>query len=339
MKSIPLCAPLAAALLGAAFLVSAAQAGDILPQDKSDDSHNFSFTLENDLFSDSDRHYTSGIRFSYLPPETSLPEWMDESIGSLPLFDPDGQKRLSFNFGQTMYTPQNIRRTVPDPTDRPYAGWLYAGIGILSDTGKQLDQLDLTVGVIGPASLAADTQKFVHDVTGADMPRGWSAQLKNEPGFMASYERKWRGLYELSPFGLGADFTPHVGASVGNVFTYAAAGTTLRIGQDLPADYGPPLIRPSSAGSDFFIPTNHFGWYLFAGIEGRAVARNIFLDGNSFANSASVEKENFVGDVQFGLAITFNDVRLSYTHVFRTEEFVGQDYGDTFGALGISMRF
>lgn len=316
-----------------------AAAEPIRPQDRTDTSHNFSLTVENDLFANRDQHYTNGIRFAYLPPQDSLPDWIENTIAAFPLFDPAGQKRLSFSFGQNMYTPQDIKTENPAPKDRPYAGWMYGSIGMTSDTGKELGKFDLTFGVVGPASLAGDTQKFVHEILDADQPRGWDTQLKNEPGIIASYEHKWRGLYEVSPFGLGADFTPHVGASVGNIFTYGAIGGTVRIGQDLQADYGPPLIRPSSAGSDFFMPSRSFGWYLFAGIEGRAIGRNIFLDGNTFASSRSVEKENFVGDVQFGIAMTIEKVRISYTHVFRTKEFVGQDEGDTFGALGVSMRF
>lgn len=66
----------------------------------------------------------------------------------------------------------------------------------------------------------------------------------------------------------------------------------LRLGQRLPLDYGPPRIQPSLPGSGFFVPPqDRFGWYLFAGVEGRAVARNIFLDGNTFRDSRSVDKE------------------------------------------------
>jgi len=123
------------------------------------------------------------------------------------------------------------------------------------------------------------------------------------------------------------------------VFTYANAGMMLRLGQRLPLDYGPPRIQPSLPGSGFFVPQDGFGWYLFAGVEGRAVARNIFLDGNTFRDSRSVDKEPLVGDLQFGIALTWRNVRLSYTHVLRTREFETQDEADNFGAFSLSVRF
>jgi len=70
---------------------------------------------------------------------------------------------------------------------------------------------------------------------------------------------------------------PSFAASLGNVSTYAALGAMLRIGNELEADFGPPRVRPVSAGSVFFAPVHRWGWYAFAGVEGRAVLRDISL--------------------------------------------------------------
>jgi lipid A 3-O-deacylase len=69
------------------------------------------------------------------------------------------------------------------------------------------------------------------------------------------------------------------------------------------------------------------------------VARNIFLDGNSFRDGLSVDKKPLVGDVQLGIAGTVGDARIAYTHVFLTKEFRGQQQGDSFGSLSVSFRF
>jgi hypothetical protein len=226
----------------------------------------------------------------------------------------------------------------PPLDDRPYAGWLYGSLGLISETGKQLDQLGLTVGMVGPASLAEQTQKLVHSIVGADRPEGWSTQLRNEPGIVLTYEHSWRRFVSRTLItGLPFDITPHAGGAIGNIYTYANAGATLRVGNKLPLDYGPPRIQPSLPGSDFFI-SDGLAWYLFGGVDGRAVVRNIFLDGNSFRDSRSVDKKPFVGDLQFGFAIIFEGVRLSYTHVVRTKEFKTQDGGDNFGAVSLSIR-
>lgn len=309
------------------------------PAPAKEDPGTFSMMLENDLFTNTDRHYTNGVRASWLSGEGKIPEWLDDAASNVPLFAIDGKKRYSFAAGQSMYTPEDIKVSTLQRGERPYAGWLYGSVGLVSDTGRRLDNLELSLGMVGPSSKGEEAQKFVHRIIDSPTPMGWDFQLKDEPGIILTYERKWRGMYQFSPFGFGMDVTPHLGGSIGNVFTHGEVGLMGRIGYDLPADYGPPRIRPSLPGSDFFVPTKHVGWYIFSGISGRAVARNIFLDGNTFRESHHVEKKNFVGDAQAGIAFTYGRARLAYTQIFRTTEFEGQDDPDTFGAITLSVNF
>lgn len=319
--------------------------------------HYVNVQVENDLFgSGEDRNYTNGLRASCLSADNDVPAWLKSAVDRVPWFVEGGDLRTGYSIGQNIYTPEDITVSGLLVDDRPYAGWLYAGVGLTADTGQRLDTIELELGVVGPYSLAEDVQKQWHEWIGAGQPQGWDNQLRNEPGVVLFYERKWRetcGLdiprlltaaapdrlcsYNLA--GLGADAMPHVGLALGNVFTHAAAGLTLRFGQDLPSDYGPPRIRPTQAGSGFFEPTQDLSWYLFAGIEGRAVARNIFLDGNTVADSHSVDKKPLVGDLQLGLAMTYGRTRVSYTYIFRTKEFDGQDQADQFGSFNLSVRF
>jgi len=140
-------------------------------------------------------------------------------------------------------------------------------------------------------------------------------------------------------FDLKFDAVPHFGGSLGNVYTYAAGGLTLRLGSRLEDDFGPPRIRPSLPGSSYFLPHREFTWYFFTGFEGRAVVRNIFLDGNTFSDSHSVDKKPFVGDLQAGLSAQWDRFRLTYNQIFRTKEFDGQEKSDIFGALSLSYHF
>lgn len=296
-----------------------------------------SVVIENDLFYSRDRDYTNGLALIWVPTENSTPAWALRIARWLPWFPQDGLVRHGYGFGQNMYTPRDITVADPPLEDRPYAGWLYGTIAVGAETGRQLDQFALTLGMVGPASLAEETQTFVHKVLNTDIPRGWDTQLQNEPGFYVTYQRSWRELAARALNGLDLDLTPHIGGALGNVYTYAGAGLTVRLGRNLPLDYGPPRIQPSLPGSGSFAPTQRFEWYLFAGLEGRAVVRNIFLDGNTFRDSRSVNKEPFVGDVQLGIALTWRGWRLSYTHVMRTREFESQSGRDEFGALSLSM--
>lgn len=298
----------------------------------------FGIVLENDVFDGSDRYYTNGIRFSWISAEENMPAWTRHLAHVLPIAG-DGNKRISVAAGQSMFAPEDISQKNLIPGDHPYAGWLYGSVGMVSDTGTTLDNVMLTVGVVGPLSHAEQAQKFVHRVVDSRKPQGWDNQLKNEPGIILTYERKWRAIYQATPFGIGADVTPHLGINLGNIDTDASAGITFRLGYDLPADYGPPRIRPSLPGSDFFIPTKKLGGYLFTTLGERAVARNIFLDGNTFRDSPSVDKEHFVGSIQLGAAVTYGEARLSFTQVFMNKEYKTQQHSPAFGVVTLSYRF
>lgn len=305
-----------------------------------DDKGVYSISFENDVFAGNDGNYTNGVRFSYFSPESTVPYWLETTANAMPFFAEEGHKRWGITIGQNMYTPDNIASAVPDPNDQPYAGWLYGSASVVSDTGRTLDTFQLTLGMVGESSLADETQKFIHHmVADSPQPQGWDYQLKDEPGIIVSYERKWRNKFEFTPFGWGFDLTPTAGFNLGNVYTNATIGTIARFGYDLPADYGPPLIRPSLSGSDFFVPNRDFGWYLFGGLEGTAVARNIFLDGNTWKDSPSVDKEPLVGGIQAGVAFTVYDTRIAYTHVIRTDQFKNQKEREEFGSLNVSLRF
>ena len=310
-----------------------------LERPQEDDKGIFNVVWENDIFGGTDQNYTNGIRFAWLSSEEQTPDCARWSSNTLTPFERECHKRISIALGQSMFTPDNPLPRNVIANDRPYAGWLYGTVGMVSDTGDVLENMAVTVGVVGPAALAEPTQDFIHDLTDSPHFNGWDNQLDNEPGLILSYERKWRSLAEFSPFGLGADITPHAGVNLGNVHTDASVGATFRLGYDLPQDYGVPRIRPSLPGSDFFIPTQDLSGYLFAGVEGRAVGRNIFLDGNTFNSGPSVDKEWMVGTLQLGGALTYGDARLSYTHVFMTDEFKTQDKPAQFGAVTLSYRF
>lgn len=303
-------------------------------------SGTLSFILENDLFYNNDRHYTNGVRLVWVPNQQStIPQWALKWSRLVPWFPKDGEVHPGFALGQSMFTPRDITIADPSPRERPYAGWLYGTIGMGVESGRQLDQFGITLGMVGPTSLAEQSQKFVHKVIGSDQPKGWDTQLRNEPGIVLTYQRSWREFVATTLLKNEFDVAPHLGGALGNVYTYANAGITMRYGSQLPKDYGPPRIQPGLPGSSDFSPRSDFGWYLFAGVDGRLVARNVFLDGNTFRDSRSVDKFPLVGDLQFGLVLDWPTIRVSYTHVLRSREFQTQDNSDNFGAISLSVKF
>lgn len=297
----------------------------------------FSALIENDEVDGTDRHYTNGVRFAWTTPAGGAPAWVERVGRALP--GGDAEIRGEIALGQSIFTPLNRFRDDPLPTDRPYAGWLYVSGAVLADHGDALDRLEVTAGMVGPSALAKQTQKAVHELTGARFPQGWDHQLDDEPGLILAYDRIWRNVLPDAVGGLDLDLAPHAGVALGNVLTYGALGGTIRIGQGLDVDYGPPRVRPGIAGSSFAAARPGTSWYVFLGAEGRAVARNIFLDGNTFDDTPSVDRHFLVGDLQAGAALVIDGIRIAYTHILRTKEYDDQDEPDIFGSLSVSAAF
>lgn len=152
----------------------------------------FTVALENDLFgAGTDKHYTHGTELSYVSDTYQL-QWFLRTAAWMPFFEPSAERRFVVSLGQRIYTPADIERREPIEDDRPYAGWLYLSIGLLTDHRREpryADKLDLVLGQVGPNSGAESVQRPVHKITGGDRPRGWDNQLHNETTFDVQYQR------------------------------------------------------------------------------------------------------------------------------------------------------
>ncbi|MES1242133.1 MAG: lipid A deacylase LpxR family protein [Acidobacteriota bacterium] len=294
----------------------------------------WSFHEENDVLAGTDRHYTQGFKFSLLREQEGSPGWM-ENLAPL-LWNRFGDEDLPFGFnggwsiGQNMYNPAEIERVEPDPDDRPWAGWLYlgrtlqvssdceAGIGGAEPADgevvacrQQQHTFELDLGVVGPLSGAKGAQTELHKLIDSDPPLGWDNQLGNEPGLLLLYTGKWRYPNRSRTL----DAIPHVRVGLGNVLTFAGAGGTVRLGRNL-SGFGGDLIPAVQRGT-----RPRWEAYLFAGAEARLVGVNIFLDGNHFRDSPSIDKEIFVYDLSGGGAVRYRSFRVAVTLVQRSPEF------------------
>ncbi len=303
---------------------------------------------ENDsLSTGADRNYTSGIKIAYVSPSDAVPDWLQGAGEFTRALSGNEPAFWGVGVGQSLFTPADIEAN-PAPADQhPYAGWLYMQFLVAAEEDVPanrlpgyLDTYEVEIGVVGPSALGEESQRGIHQLLGAPDPQGWDSQLHDELAFAASFDRRWRAarlFVDVAAGGLEMDLTPSAGATIGTLRTEARAGVTARLGYRLNSDYGPPRVRPSLAGVEHFAG-GPLSWSVFAGVQGRAVARNLFLDGNTFRDSAHVEKENFVGDVQAGFTVSAGDWRLAYTFVVRTEEFETQGQQQDFGALALSWR-
>lgn len=326
----------------AAALPAAAQSpppAPPVPQAAPDETAIWSIQDENASITTSklpDRYYTNGIRLGWTSGEGSAPELLADVGQSL---WGEGRQRIALDVTQQIYNPSDTLTTYPPLTDRPYAGVLLGTVSLIHDGDGARSVLGLGLGLVGPSALGEQVQNGFHRMIGEHETKGWDTQLHDEPLIQITGERTWR--LPIGAVGaMDTDALPEVTAAIGNLRIYAQTGVTLRLGQGLDSDYGVPRLRPGLNGTDVFRPTLPFAWYLFAGIDGQAVAYDVTLNGNLWQDSRNVSATPLVGEGQVGFALMAFGVRLAYTHVFQTQEFKHQTGGlHQFGSLALSVRF
>ncbi|MBK6673704.1 MAG: lipid A deacylase LpxR family protein [Proteobacteria bacterium] len=337
--------------------------------------------LENDLFTGTDQNYTNGVAFTLVSHDMTgglRPECMPVPVrlhSALIKFmnpgfwadasDATNAQNVVFKFGQSMFTPKDFSRTDLITDDRPYAGLLYVGMSWNrrahrpSSQSELLDTREITLGVIGPWSLAEPVQNAVHDVIGADRFLGWSNQLRNEPAVQLALDRKfrsYRGRGAIVP-GFSADAIRSLGLRLGNIETSATLGIEGRMGWNLPNDFGSYPIRPGAEnrppsaasihgdadGQDAATVRPRPGLHLFAVVETKFIVHDFSLDGNLFRASHGVTRRPWVSQAAVGVSIqgllAGRGVRLAVMRVYRTREFEEQQTNQAYGSVALSVEF
>ncbi len=289
-----------------------------------------------------DRHYTSGQKLAYGFSRGMQPGWLNW-LGRFSMLDANNHE-YDIAIGQSIYTPRVF--TIPQLiiNDRPYAGWLYGEVSVTNRENNTEDQFTASLGVVGPAALGEEAQKFIHSISGDPEPVGWDNQLDNEPAFLLHYRHSWfQKVYQSDRVTM--DYVPRLGVSLGNVASELGLGSSLRAGSFLPIRDTPQRIQPGLNASSprFEARRGRTDWMLLGGFHGRAVLRNIFLDGNTFQDSHDVHRRVLTWDASLGLMLTFGQfshpLALSFTHVWRGKEFDAQRETDKFGSIQLSVQF
>jgi hypothetical protein len=333
--------------------------------------------LENDLFAGTDRNYTNGVAIAMVSHDIEgglrsdcLARPLDLYTRFLGWVDPgfwrdagadSASQNLVARGGQAMYTPANKTRTDLIRDDRPYAGLLYLGVAWnrrvhpRDVTHEMLDVRELTLGVIGPWSLAEQSQDLVHHLRGLERFRGWDHQLHNEPAVGLAIERKFKRFADgaVQP-GWGSDVISGYALRMGNIETAASAGVELRAGWNLPNDFGSYPIRPgaenrppsAAVGLRSTQPQSarapRPGAHAFANLEMKAVAWDFSLDGNLLHTSHHVSRRPWVAQAAVGVShqwlLAGHGVRLALMRVWRTREFDEQAGHHAFGSVAFSVE-
>lgn len=277
-----------------------------------------------------DRHYTEGLKLVY----THQPDWKWlRNFAGWNNFGESGKvdTAVGYFFGQNMYTPDHA----DDPSkrigpDRVFAAWLYGGIFVQRANKDMMEHFELNLGIIGPSALGGEIQTFIHKLVGQDEPNGWDEQLDDELAIDFTWLRRQRanGL----PFKHTSNFDSFLeyGFTAGSVHRNANLGLLLRLGPNLPDDFGPGRLEfPRCATGPIGEKQTHF--YFFSRASAKFVQYDRFLTG--------LDTRPVVGQFQLGVLWRYKSFEVSYSQTFLTHEYEEQNGEDSYGSLNLRCFF
>jgi hypothetical protein len=296
---------------------------------------NITFITENDADFRNDNDYTYGSELGALFYRKDL----SNSFLHIPFTDYKNQDNyLSFSYAQKIYTPKDLEAATLISDDRAYAGYMYIKSSLHQASQDSLQSLSLQLGMVGPATKMDKVQEVIHSLIGSDDPQGWKYQLKNEFIMQLNYSHK--EYMELSET---IALIPEYGFELGNASTKIYAMTFLRWGENLPEDYGSTQISNTNYNK---VPRrlnqkylNRWSYCFNFSFKGNLIARDIFLDGNSFRDSHSVEKNIFVAEVGYGFSLNYEKFSIEYLRKHLSDAFKTQERYPNYGSLVCSYNF
>lgn len=306
----------------------------------------FNFTLEDDMFVGRDYGYTGGAQLGWskgLAPtyDKLAPKWIATAAKSLWLNnDPSQQKAVSFKVGMMIYTPKDLTRKTPDPTDLPYSGMIYWQGTLHSLDNKTADRAYLLLGLVGPSSGAEYVQKGIHHLLGSQQPRGWDSQLDNEPVFKIGVARRWRAAYyNFDHSRWGIDVVTNSEISVGTFESIADQYISFRIGQELLYSYPTAGLLPGRDINPLACVAGR-NVNIFITIMARYQPNALYVQGNTFGGrrtNLNIEREQQA----WSAGVNWNIGMWGYEFaiVRNTGIFDGANALQTFGQASVTRRY
>lgn len=265
-----------------------------------------------------DEEYSNGVELALVVEGAPL-------LGRLARADSAAGRATDVRVGHRIFTPREEARELL-PGQRPFAGWLYLSASVSVEGERVRRTAGVEAGVTGPPSRGEWVQTSFHRIAGFREVRGWDGQLRTEPGVVVRYGEE-RVLAAVAPGGVRvAEAVPHWGAALGNVLTGAHAGVRLRAGYAVPRPWGrTPRRGPLSL-------------FASAAVRGDWVARDLFLDGNTFRDGPRVERIPGVAEGRAGLGVRIGPVGIEYQAVHRTRSYRTEPRGHTRGMIAVTVR-
>ncbi|TGE22688.1 MULTISPECIES: lipid A deacylase LpxR family protein [Hymenobacter] len=229
------------------------------------------YSFANDAFLRTDYYYTQGMTLLLVSPALQYSP-VNRILGPVPA---GSTLHHGIRLHYDGFTPLRIQDPFIRVGDRPYASYIYADLlRVATHPGRRLRLTTaLNVGLLGPGAGAKGFQTKFHELLGAPTPRGWDYQVQTDVvlGYEARVEK------QLLALGRVAELNGAAAASLGTLQTYAAAGTTLRVGWRQPTFEGLGVAGRAARGGHGRVQA-----YGQAQVEGRLVGYNATLQGGLF---------------------------------------------------------
>lgn len=268
--------------------------------------HYLRIQFENDFLASKDYYYTQGLSIELIAPA------IKKLFLSRLLLKPSGSNyqygiRLN-NFG---FTPLHVIVPEIQVGDRPFAGCLSVETILKAISEKKKSSLtsSISLGVMGPAALGGELQKFIHNLTDNVNPKGWKNQIRNDViiNYQLNYERKLISISNNLIFNLTGE------ARIGTFLDKLSGGLNLMTGQF----QDPYDLRPGQA---------KFNWYFFGSMKIGLVGYDATMQGGIFnRRSPYTLSANQVSRVTVqtsaGIVVEFGHINLSYARSYISQEF------------------
>ncbi|MCL1048540.1 lipid A deacylase LpxR family protein [Shewanella abyssi] len=308
------------------------------------------FIFENDAFGvrePTDDGYSNGVGYAWGKApiasfeDIDMPDWVRWSSDWTYINQGGkGNYTLSYAIVQGMFTPSDLETDQLILDDRPYAGVLLWQVKLRQFDNNIATSLMLDVGVVGPASLAEQTQSLIHGVIDAKNPQGWEHQLENEAVFRIESEYLRRFAQLTLSDQIAADLSFYSQAGIGNLRSDAGFGLTFRVGSGLDETYA--SINPTashSANPYGYMSDRGFNWMFYMSAYGSYVFNDISIDGNTFKDSHSVELIHEQGQLSMGFAMRWGSWGILFSTLRGSQQHEGQISDTNYGAASISYHY